>query len=99
MDERQDAKTPRKRRRNKELAIFVSSRFSLASWRLGVHPREDYMTRSIITCGTLSSGEMICVATERTHNSVYVFDGRAWHQQVRWAGKEATAACACGDAI
>jgi hypothetical protein len=56
-------------------------------------------TPSIIGFGTLRSGQLMCVATERTHNSVHVFDGNAWRKLVRWAGHEATAACACGDTV
>lgn len=56
-------------------------------------------TPSIIGFGTLRSGRLMCVATERTHNSIHLFDGSAWRRLVRWAGHEATAACACGDTI
>ena len=57
------------------------------------------MPPSIIASDTLPSGQLMCVATERTHNSVYLFDGAAWRRLVRWGGHEVTAACACGDTI
>ena len=57
------------------------------------------MSRSIVAAGTLRSGQIVCVATERSHNTVYALDGRRWEQLVRWPGTEVTAACACGDTI
>jgi hypothetical protein len=57
------------------------------------------MSASVIGSGVLRSGQPVCVATERTHNAVYVFGGGAWNRLVRWAGHEVTAACVCGDVI
>src|SRR5687767_11737253 len=53
----------------------------------------------IVGAGTYRSGEPMCVATDRTHNTVHLFDGTSWQEVARWTGHEVTAACVCSDVI
>ena len=57
------------------------------------------MKATVVGCGTLRSGRPVCVASNRKHTTVHVFDGTVWEGTAGWRANEVTAACVCGDAV